>query len=83
MHSAGVEAMGILMDRVIGRAMSMDEPRVHIFKSISSIAPYCRWTGGTWETIGLKWNEIQNISKHIKMLADTLVQLDYKSLNAR
>ena len=27
------------------------------------IAPYCCWTGGTWQPWGRKWNDIQNITK--------------------
>ncbi len=83
MHSAGISAMGVLMDRVIGRAMSVDDPEGHVRKSLRAIAPYCRWTDGVWETVDLQWNEIQNISRHIKLLSDALIQLDYKCLNAR
>jgi len=83
MHSAGIEAMGFLMDRIMSRASSMQDPQMHIDASLSAIAPYCRWTHGTWESIGLKWNQIQNTTKHIRLLADTLIQLDYKFINDR
>ena len=32
---------------------------------------------GEWEGIGFKWNEIQAVSKHIRMLAEYLLELDY------
>lgn len=78
MHSAGIQAMGYFMDKVMGRAVGMPDPSGHILKTLNAIAPYCRWTEGTWEGIGIEWNQIQNTSKHIRLLADTLMQLDYR-----
>jgi len=78
MHSAGIEAMGILMDRLMARSFGQPNQGELICKWLQSIAPYCHWTSGTWESIGIKWNDIQNTGKHIKILADALVHLDFK-----
>ena len=37
----------------------------------------CRWTGGQWEELGMNWNDIQSVPRHIRMLSDYLVQIDY------
>jgi len=34
----------------------------------------CRWTSGQWEELGLAWNEIQNVSRHMRMLTDVLIR---------
>ena len=75
MHSAGIEAMGILMDRIYARHSGKSDEAHAVKMELQRIAPYCHWTEGTWEGIGLEWNEIQNTPKHIKILAETLVRL--------
>lgn len=78
MHSAGIEAMGYYMDKVMSRTIGSDNLSEDVRKTLIAIKPYCRWTSGTWEGIGLKWNEVQSIDKHIRMIADTLVQIDFQ-----
>lgn len=75
MHSAGIEAMGILMDKVLARhAGKRDE--THAIKSdLAKFARHCAWTRGSWDILGLEWNEIQNTSRHIRALSDALVRL--------
>ena len=76
MHSAGIQAAGVLMDRIIARLGSYEESKSKKIKNdLVSMAPHCHWTSGTWEGLGLEWNEIQNISRHIRGLADELVQI--------
>jgi len=77
MHSAGIQAMGVLMDKIYSRAQASSDPVVEIRSSLNKIAPYCNWTSGTWQGIGLKWDEIQNVNSHVKMLSDYLIRLDY------
>ena len=77
MHSAGIQAMGVLMDRIMTRLHGHQDPRHEISQSLRRIKPFCRWTDGTWEGLGLKWNEIQNVPKHIRGLSDHLVRLDF------
>jgi DGQHR domain-containing protein len=75
MHSAGIEAMGILMDRVLARHAGKSDETQAIKSDLQRIAPRCCWTEGTWEHSGLDWNEVQNTPKHIRTLADTLIRL--------
>ena len=77
MHSAGIQAMGVLMDRIMTRLHGNEDPRHEILQSLRRIKSSCHWTEGTWDGLGLKWNEIQNVPKHIRALSDHLVRLDF------
>ncbi len=83
MHSAGIEAMGFLMDRIMSRASGMPDAQRQVREGLARIAPFCAWTEGAWKPLGLRWDEIQNTSRHIKELADLLVRLDYQGVRAR
>jgi DGQHR domain-containing protein len=83
MHSAGIEAMGYLMDRIMSRVSGMHDAQKQAREALARIAPHCAWTEGTWEPMGLRWNEIQNTSRHIKELAGLLVRLDYQGVRGR
>ncbi|MDI1450826.1 DGQHR domain-containing protein DpdB [Polyangium sp. 6x1] len=76
MHGAGLRAMGKLMDRVMA-SVNVDAhntPQV-VRRELARIAPICRWTSGTWEDLGgLKWNELQTVPNHIRMLSNYLVR---------
>jgi hypothetical protein len=74
MHSAGIEAMGVLMDRIYGRLAGADEDEVIVRRELERVAPACRWTKGTWDELGAAWNEIQNTPRDIKRLQDALVR---------
>lgn len=78
-HSAGIKAMGVLMDRLVTRAQDSGDPRDAIRRALANIAPKCCWTDGTWEDLGLAWNEVQNVSRHVKVLSEQLVKLDYEA----
>ena len=82
MHSAGIEAMGFLMDRLVSRALGREFMQKEIYDSLARIAPNCAWTEGVWEPVGLLWNDIQNTPRHIKLLADLLIQYDYQGVRA-
>lgn len=73
MHSAGILAMGVLMDAIFAR-LAPDSDVKAVQLEIEKIAPMCRWTGGTWDTLGLAWNEIQNTPQHVKKLQAALVR---------
>jgi DGQHR domain-containing protein len=75
MHSAGIEAMGVLMDKMIARHGGRHDEEKAIRTDLQRMAPECHWTEGVWEGLNLEWNEIQNTPKHIRGLADTLVRL--------
>ena len=74
MHSAGIEAVGVLMDRIYGRLTGSDDDVNLVRKELERVAPSCHWTKGTWESLGVAWNEIQNTPRDIKRLQDTLVR---------
>lgn len=74
MHSAGIEAMGVLMDRIYGRLAGAEEDLAVVRRELERVAPACRWTRGTWEELGVAWNEIQNTPRDIKRLQDALVR---------
>ena len=75
MHSTGILAMGVLMDRIYARLSGIDEDFKTIKKELDRIESSCRWTSGTWDLIGIQWNEIQNTPRDIKRLQDVLVRL--------
>lgn len=76
MHGAGIRAMGRLMDRV----MSTVDPRQKnaektVMHELGAIAPRCAWNHGRWEDLGgMRWDEIQNVPKHIRLLSNFLVR---------
>jgi hypothetical protein len=43
-------------------------------RELSRIAPLCHWTSGTWDELGLPWDELQNVSKHISALSNYLAR---------
>lgn len=74
MHSAGIIAMGVLMDRIYGRLPLSAADESAVSSELLKIAPSCRWTAGIWETMGLNWDEIQNTPQDIKRLQDALMR---------
>lgn len=77
MHSAGIEAMSLLMDRIMSRAAPGADLLGHATESLSRIAPYCHWTSGRWTELQRDWNEIQNVGRDIKLLSGHLARLDH------
>ena len=75
MHSAGIEAMGVVMDRMWVRHSGNANAAEKIKIELERMAPYCCWTDGTWDSLGLAWNEIQSTHSHIKKLQDALVRI--------
>jgi DGQHR domain-containing protein len=76
MHSAGIRAMGALMDTLMLRADAAADKRAAVREMLGRLAPHCRWTGGTWDQLGLDWNEIQSTPQHITKLSDHLMHLE-------
>lgn len=74
MHSAGIEAMGVLMDKIYARVSGGEDDSKAIQRELEKVAPSCHWTKGHWETLGLGWNEIQSTPRDIKKLQDALVR---------
>jgi len=74
MHSAGILAMGVLMDRIYARLSGTNESYAAVRKEVEKVAPFCRWTSGVWESIGLRWNDIESTSQDKKRLQEALVR---------
>jgi DGQHR domain-containing protein len=75
MHSAGIQAMGVLMDRIYARHAGKKNAYPAIREDLEKMSRACRWTEGEWEGLGVAWNEIENTHKHIRSLSDTLVRI--------
>lgn len=77
MHSAGLRAMGKLMDRVMAPGAAIDDARLEqrLRRELAPLRPVCAWTSGSWVGVdldGLRWDKLQNVSAHVRMLTDHL-----------
>lgn len=71
----GIRAMGRLMDKImpfipLGRPQSLGR----VVAELQVVKPICRWTDGTWDELGLAWNEVQNVPRHINALSNLLIR---------
>jgi DGQHR domain-containing protein len=75
MHGAGIRSMGRLMDRIMA---SIDARQAGAMEMVTAdlalLAPHCHWTEGHWDGLGLRWNEIQNVPRHIHELSSFLMR---------
>ncbi len=79
MHSAGIQAMGYLMDRLLARTHgAVDQPKA-VLAALRAIRTRCAWTEGSWEGLGLAWDDVQSVPRHIRGLADLLIRFDYEA----
>ncbi len=82
-HGAGIVSMGFIMDAIGDRFFHQQTlTHDHFYNDLQSLVRVCRWTSGYWEFgpgVQRKWNEIQNTSKDIKMLANYLM-LRYRAI---
>jgi DGQHR domain-containing protein len=84
MHGAGIRAMGRLMDHIMARVnVAQPEAQQGLRADLTTIAPYCHWTDGTWERLGLRWNEVQNVPRHIHELSGFLIRTYLQEQAAR
>jgi DGQHR domain-containing protein len=77
MHGAGIVSLGFVMDALADTHRRSRTPSESQFLSgLRLIAPACRWTDGFWH-FGpgnhVKWNEVQNTTRHIQLLTDYLL----------
>jgi DGQHR domain-containing protein len=75
MHSAGIAALGDLMDRVAARAPTESNLRSFFMRELSRVASECAWTSGQWATASKSWDDFENTPKDIKLLSQILAQL--------
>jgi DGQHR domain-containing protein len=82
-HGVGIVSMGHVMDAIADRFRSKGIPTVDEFAAdLTSLSPLCSWTDGYWnfgQSNQRKWNEIQNTSKDIQLVANYLL-VNYRRL---
>lgn len=81
MHGVGLRAMGRLMDRVMSN-MNVDSPHLleQVKEELAPLHARCRWTSGVWEDLGgLRWNELQNLPGHLRMLSNHVQRIHLES----
>ncbi len=72
MHGVGLRAMGRLMDRVMAN-LDVDSPQLieRVKEELAPLRSRCHWTSGTWDELDdLRWNELQNLPQHLRMLSN-------------
>lgn len=75
MGGVGIRAMSRLMDRVMVHIdVSSATAEADTKAELSRIVSKCHWTSGTWDELGLPWDELQNVSKHISALSNYLAR---------
>ena len=76
MHGVGIRAMGRLMDRIMPSIrLQQKNPVAEVQRELGRISGICHWTSGRWEELGgMKWNELQNVSRHINHLSSVLIR---------
>jgi DGQHR domain-containing protein len=81
-HGAGIVSMGFVMDAIADHYHNEDNLRSeHFLRDLQPLQRICRWTSGYWNfgaNCERKWNEIQNTSRDIKLLANYLL-LQYRA----
>lgn len=76
MGGVGIRSMSRLMDRVMVHVdINTNSAERQAREELSYIADRCHWTSGTWEELGLPWDELQNVSKHIAALSNFLARV--------
>jgi DGQHR domain-containing protein len=75
MHSAGINAMGVLMDRIVSRLGSTEDLEAKARTELRKIEAKCAWTEGTWPIVHIQWNAIESTPRGIKTLSDVLVRM--------
>jgi DGQHR domain-containing protein len=82
MHGAGVITLGLIMDAIADRHRETGIPSQEQFvEDLEALRVVFRWTDGYWD-FGpgrqRKWNEIQNTSRDIELLANYIL-VQYKA----
>jgi len=83
MHSAGIRVMGRLMDRLMPGVDAYAPDAVEaVTAELAPLKSACCWTEGRWDILdGLAWNEVQCVTRHIRLLADYLSDVHARHLS--
>ena len=75
MHGAGIRSMGRLMDRIMA-TVDLRQKGVSelVGQDLELIAPKCHWTSGVWDELGIRWNAIENVPRHMNELSSFLIR---------
>lgn len=82
MHSAGIAAMGYIMDLVCAKTGGQETNYELILREVRKIAPHCAWSSGKWQLLNIAWNQVQSTPQDIKHLQDTLLRIYMNSSRA-
>ena len=76
-HSVGLRAMGRLMNRVmLTLALEGSTNPRRVMRELDKGRTVCRWTSGQWDDLnGMRWNELQNVPAHVRMLSNYLTHV--------
>lgn len=76
LHGAGIRALGRLMDRIMPTIpLTSVDAAFRAQEELALIKDQCHWTSGAWEELGgLRYNEIQNVPRHIRLLSSVLIR---------
>jgi DGQHR domain-containing protein len=76
MHGVGIKAMGIVMDRIMCTfALRASDAGEKVRATLERLKPYCAWTEGNWVLLNnLPWNQLQNTSGDVRLLANMLAR---------
>jgi DGQHR domain-containing protein len=82
-HGVGIMSLGYVMDAICDRHRTESIPTKETFiADLEPLKPHCSWTTGYWNFgpgMQRKWNEVQNTSKDIQLVANFLL-VQYKRL---
>ena len=77
MHGVGVVSLGFLMDAIFDRYSKRRIPgKTDFADDLGQLVEVCHWTSGFWDfgpDRQRKWNELQNTSRDIQLLANYLL----------
>jgi DGQHR domain-containing protein len=75
LHGVGIVSLGFLMDAMSDRRSEVWPDTAYFAEELAKIKPYCRWNTGFWEfspNHHRQWNDIQNTSKDVQLVANYL-----------
>jgi len=75
MHSAGITALGALMDYLVPRSSQHDDFGKFVRESLRRISPQCAWTAGRWPDLNCAWNDIESTASGVRRLTEQLVRM--------